>query len=130
LKPGQICNQHWKGDTHCDPENNHAGCNFDGGDCCGPTKKGQTRRAKYHFCQGKDIEDKGACTCLDPRMVKQQPPKGCNVACFVTKWAGDGNCDDPNNTCGCNWDGGDCCGKKVNIQYCSDCECLDPRHKK
>ena len=23
------------GDGYCDDENNNAGCNFDGGDCCG-----------------------------------------------------------------------------------------------
>ena len=29
-------NLDWKGDGICDDQNNHAGCNFDGGDCCGP----------------------------------------------------------------------------------------------
>ena len=28
-------NLDWKGDGVCDDENNHGGCNFDGGDCCG-----------------------------------------------------------------------------------------------
>ena len=41
-------------------------------------------------------------------------------------WKGDGPCDDGNNNCGCEWDGGDCCGDNVNTDYCSACECLDP----
>ena len=26
---------YWKGDGHCDDENNNSGCGWDGGDCCG-----------------------------------------------------------------------------------------------
>ena len=25
----------------------------------------------------------------------------------------------------CNYDGGDCCGDNVNMQYCEECLCLD-----
>ena len=39
-------------------------------------------------------------------------------------WNGDGYCDDLNNTEGCQWDDGDCCGGDTT--YCSVCECLDP----
>merc|ERR1712000_274900 len=44
---------------------------------------------------------------------------------------GDGNCDDKNNNCGCEYDGGDCCTStnvkgEVNTNYCTACECLDP----
>ena len=35
-------------------------------------------------------------------------------------------CDDNNNLCGCDWDGGDCCGAANNYKYCNDCACLDP----
>ena len=28
-------NLDWKGDGICDDQNNHGGCNYDGGDCCG-----------------------------------------------------------------------------------------------
>merc|ERR1712048_1308638 len=45
LKPGQVCDVRLKGDTHCDPKNNHENCDFDGGDCCGPvgsTAKGRS----------------------------------------------------------------------------------------
>jgi len=34
--PSKRCfNLDWKGDGICDDQNNHGGCNFDGGDCCG-----------------------------------------------------------------------------------------------
>ena len=40
---------------------------------------------------------------------------------------GNGNCNDENNNCGCEWDGGDCCRitSNANTWYCSDCECLE-----
>jgi len=41
-------------------------------------------------------------------------------------WKGDDYCDDITNNCGCEWDGGDCCGDNVNTDFCSACECLDP----
>ena len=41
-------------------------------------------------------------------------------------YKGDGYCDDPNNNCGCDWDGGDCCGPNVRTTYCDVCACLDP----
>merc|ERR1712062_869730 len=34
-------------------------------------------------------------------------------------------CDDGNNTPGCDYDGGDCCGDDVNTTYCSLCECME-----
>ena len=46
--------------------------------------------------------------------------------CANSLWKGDNYCDDENNNCGCEWDGGDCCGKDVNTTYCKECECLDP----
>ena len=41
-------------------------------------------------------------------------------------WKGDKFCDDENNNCGCEWDGGDCCGDDVKTKYCKECLCLDP----
>ena len=41
----------WKGDNYCDDENNNAGCDYDGGDCCGTN-------VNTYFCS--------ACQCLDP----------------------------------------------------------------
>ena len=31
--------EEWKGDGYCDDDNNNAGCDFDGGDCCGDNVK-------------------------------------------------------------------------------------------
>ena len=51
-------------------------------------------------------------------------------------WIGDGFCDDVNNNAKCVlpgvigpgtglplWDGGDCCGSEVKINYCTYCTC-------
>ena len=94
----------WKGDNFCDDENNNAGCEWDGGDCCGDD-------VKENYCT--------ACECLDPA-------KQCTGTCGSPHWKGDNWCDDENNNCGCEWDGGDCCGDDVKTNYCKDCLCLDP----
>merc|ERR1712048_255486 len=107
-----ACNlPNFVGDKVCDDENNNCMCNWDKGDCCGDKKN-------YKFCK--------ACKCLDPVKTK----KGCSGKCAVPDYKGDGNCDDDNNKCGCNWDGGDCCGKGSGSQkYCKECKCLDPEHE-
>merc|ERR1719201_2998218 len=46
------------------------------------------------------------CACLDEAEAK------CSKPCKVLAWVKDKKCDDENNHCGCNWDGGDCCGFK------------------
>ena len=50
----------------------------------------------------------------------------CPGSCGFPSYVGDDYCDDENNNCGCEWDGGDCCGSDVNTDYCNDCDCLDP----
>ena len=50
----------------------------------------------------------------------------CSSTCANHFLKGDNYCHDENNNCGCEWDGGDCCGENVNTQFCSACECLDP----
>ena len=64
------------------------------------------------FCNG--LED-------DPNCIG-----GCGSKYANSK--GDGSCDDENNYCGCDWDGGDCCGNNVDTRYCKTCECLDPNY--
>merc|ERR1712176_1122577 len=69
------------------------------------------------------------CMCLDP---KNQPTCDKNNKCKLTKYIKDGNCDDENNKCECNYDGGDCCAKTVNggtvkKKYCKACSCIDPK---
>jgi hypothetical protein len=48
--------------------------------------------------------------------TKYVPPEHCRY------------CDDGNNVCGCDWDGGDCClaGKLLQTKFCTVCACLDP----
>ena len=101
----------WKGDNYCDDQNNNAGCDWDGGDCCGKDN---------NYCQC------GACKCLDPAQQGSGSPPACPDSCIFPEFKGDDYCDDQNNVAGCEWDGGDCCGDNVNTEYCSACVCLDP----
>jgi hypothetical protein len=50
----------------------------------------------------------------------------CKKGCAEIKFKGDNYCDDANNKCGCDWDGGDCCGTEVRKKFCDICECLNP----
>merc|ERR1712111_105307 len=106
----------WQGDNFCDDENNNAECAFDGGDCCGDDVNTQ-------YCS--------ACECLEgttaaPTTTAAPPPSTEEpTACEFPNWVGDNFCDDGNNTPGCDYDGGDCCGDDVNTTYCSACECLE-----
>ena len=96
----QVCNKEcadasWKGDKTCDDENNHCGCGWDGGDCCGTTKD-----YDYDYCT--------KCKCLDP---KNQPKLKPGQKCDLHK-KDDSFCDPGNNHENCDFDGGDCCGFK------------------
>merc|ERR1712203_207918 len=68
--------------------------------------------------------------CLDPAANKCDKSKN---KCGSANYKGDGNCDDENNNCGCDYDGGDCCAKTlkkaVSKKFCKKCECLDPKGK-
>ena len=104
--PGGDCGfSNWKGDNYCDDDNNNAGCEWDGGDCCGDNINTQ-------YCSD--------CECLDPGQIGE---------CEYPLWEGDGYCDDGNNNRFCNWDGGDCCSHNVNKAFCQECECLDPKYQ-
>merc|ERR1712032_1065451 len=75
------------------------------------------------------------CKCKDPENSGGSERTG---SCKFPKFKADGNCDDKNNNCGCDYDGGDCCTAtvknkgtgqltgKVKTAYCSECKCLDP----
>ena len=45
----------------------------------------------------------------------------CYSTCGSLYLKGDGICQDQNNNCGCEWDGGDCCG----ISNCLACDCIE-----
>lgn len=103
----------FKGDGFCDDNNNHAGCAWDGGDCCGP-------KANKQYCK--------ACLCQDCTKKKVDPCIAADKiegSCKFPNWFGDGNCDDENNNAGCSWDGGDCCGTDKNYKFCKACACRD-----
>merc|ERR1719506_2874303 len=99
-----------KGNKECNDENNNAGCDWDGGDCCGPSNY-------KPFCK--------KCECLDCTYVPPTTPK---PKCQDEKYKGDGHCDDHNNNKGCDYDGGDCCGPKVVKTFCTKCKCKDPNY--
>ena len=48
----------------------------------------------------------------------------CRSECDYFDLVGDGYCEDLVNTAVCNFDGGDCCGKHVNVEYCEECQCI------
>lgn len=122
---GKCSNKQWQGDGNCDDNNNVCGCDWDGGDCCG------AKPAGLQYCN-KDIKNKHGvvigCKCLNPDYVPDKGDGcgqiGCKGKCNSAKYVGDGNCDDNNNNCGCDWDGGDCCGPK-GYKFCVKCKCLD-----
>ena len=90
---------HYIGDLYCDDENNNEGCNFDGGDCCGPNIDTQ-------YC----LE----CICIE------------NLSCAAPpNLIGNGFCNDEANTAECSYDFGDCCGECINTDLCTECICQD-----
>merc|ERR1712025_466026 len=105
----------YQGDNHCDDRNNNCGCDWDKGDCCSIR---DFKQRGFTYCQ--------ECLCKDPVVMQSRQ---CPGNCHHLEYRGDGQCDDNNNNCGCNWDGGDCCGANVGIKYCKTCECLDPAIK-
>merc|ERR1712038_2109972 len=102
----QSCNLAWVANGKCDAQNNHAGCFFDGNDCC------DKMEGYDQYCQGE------GCEC------HQDAWKGCQVP----EWAHDWFCDDVNNTPECNYDGGDCCAEHIDSWdcFCHDCFCILP----
>merc|ERR1739848_657532 len=118
-----VCgNKPYVRDGNCDDDNNNCGCKYDGGDCCKSTNK--NKKLNNGYCKD--------CSCLDPKAPKKdrsckKPPGG---KCAV-KTLGDGYCDDENNYCGCQYDGGDCCPDKqrktVRKTYCKRCKCINQK---
>ena len=88
----------WIGDGFCHDETNNEGCNYDGGDCCGPNVN--TLWCTNCIC----YEDWNCTTPFD--------------------LIGNGFCNDESNNADCIFDGGDCCGHCINENHCSECVCL------
>merc|ERR1712217_853346 len=64
----------YKGDGNCDDENNNAGCDFDGGDCCAKSLGGPVKK---DYCQ--------ECKCLDPNPKAPKPP-ACGQKKLQGRW--------------------------------------------
>ena len=70
----------WKGDKTCDDDNNNAGCDWDGGDCCGANN--------YKYCK--------KCQCRDCTFAAKSDACTKNIKgkCGLKDYVGDGVCDD------------------------------------
>ena len=93
----------------CEDFANTPDCNYDGGDCCGPSN--------YDYC--------GLCQCLFDEYDVLSTETSLNVSkCDLLAHAvGDGFCQDEVNNEDCNYDGGDCCNPNPIINLCQDCTC-------
>ena len=100
LKNIDCLNHHLIGDGHCNDETNNADCEYDDGDCC-------KNNVNSEHCT--------ECICYH----QESCAAGVNH-----EWVGNGYCNDETNNADCNYDGGDCCGNCVNVDHCSECECL------
>lgn len=113
---GSKCIHVHLGDGFCDDVNNVPECEYDGGDCC---KNGHLNQ--FLYCK--------KCECKDKEHHKTRK---CDAKCGSQEHKGDKYCDDDNNSCGCGWDGGDCCGHNGNkrqFEYCNKCKCLNSEFK-
>eukprot|EP00299_Pterocystis_sp_00344_P000471 c10126_g4_i2.p1 GENE.c10126_g4_i2~~c10126_g4_i2.p1 ORF type:complete len:1160 (-),score=371.89 c10126_g4_i2:73-3552(-) len=105
-----ICVAPWISDGYCDPENNKADCNYDGGDCC----EDSCVSTPDYECGVNGYD------CQDPDYV----------FCPNTETVGNGYCDEENNIPVCSFDGGDCC-ESTCVSGDSECgsngyDCADP----
>merc|ERR1739848_817007 len=56
----------WKGDGNCDDNNNRAGCDWDGGDCCGLNNYNYCNECKCKDCNHVPVAD----GCMDDKRKK------------------------------------------------------------
>lgn len=113
---GSRCIHSHLGDEFCDDANNVKACAWDKGDCCG-----NNHQSQFRYCE--------RCHCRDPAV--HSTAAKCGGKCGSNPHKGDQFCDDDNNNCGCDWDGGDCCGKTGNAKqynYCFKCKCSDAKY--
>ena len=101
------------GDGECDAFHNNKEKCYDGGDCCG-------KDVNMSNCR----PWQGSCDCIDPDF---KPIINCPIDEY---FYGDGFCDGNLNTKENCFDGGDCCLKEVNLNYCfpeegDNCKCIE-----
>ena len=86
---------------------------------CGGTDTGTTTTTTS--------DDTGETTTVEPTTTTEEPTTTTEAeGCAYESWQGDGFCDDENNVASCDYDGGDCCGRRVRKNYCTVCACLEP----
>ncbi|CAN0436247.1 unnamed protein product [Pylaiella littoralis] len=97
------------GDGFCNPDNNKAECNYDGGDCCECTCVApETWGGACDWWGGFACIDPDA-VCVDDDSVTVDMIENCDAPGI-----GNGYCEISNNNAECAYDGGDCC----------DCTCV------
>ena len=78
------------------------------------------------------IPGDGTCDCIDPDFKPINCPTNTDPTLpNYDEYFGDSYCDGYLNTKENCFDGGDCCGKEVNTNFCTgeDCDCIDPDYK-
>ena len=81
------------------------------------------------------IPGDGTCDCIDPDFKPINCPTNTDPTLpNYDEYFGDSYCDGYLNTKENCFDGGDCCGKEVNTDYCypevgDNCDCIDPNFK-
>ncbi len=128
----------------CESRNNNEECNYDDGDCCllpanclycwrdvnctcHTTGKlnclrefGMRLDCLFLFTI-KSTKLLFKCVCISFPAAGTPP---CDLADGFTNWIADKFCDDRNNIPVCDYDGGDCCGDGVNMDFCAACQCI------
>ena len=120
------------GNKICNDISNTIQCNYDGGDCCGPMVANGVCQDDLNIpqcafdggdCCGSCVitTDCSECECLIDGYVADNSIQSHSI--------GNGLCEDELNNIECDFDGGDCCGACINIEFCTECECLGKESK-
>lgn len=134
-----ICNESAIGDNICQPWNNHAACQYDGGDCCTFwVKYVDECGIRHRKPDGGGLigfpkifrDAKDSCKChftglfnpvgWDIHRGPMEEGRGCTVAMHKI---GDGICDDEADSDRCLNDHGDCCKPIIDSSRCTECIC-------
>ena len=114
-------------DGICNDETNIAGCNYDGGDCCGYNINSEHCNECTCFHQETCIAGLTHAFVGDGVCNKETNIGECNYdggdCCSNPEMVSNSVCNDETNIVECNYDGGDCC-VNVNADSCSNCDCL------
>ncbi len=123
------------GNKICEPDNNHVGCNYDGGDCCRRwvifaqecqvDYWQQSSRASYA-----NLQEGCYCAWHALPMDLALRAQNCSVTSIDDPWnfdawtrIGDGICDDDLSNERCLNDMSDCCAPIIDASRCTECIC-------